>query len=686
MLEAAMTTFFVEASENLDLMEQSLLTIEAAGHSNYSEDVNAIFRAVHTIKGSAGMFGFDDVVSFTHVLENLLDELRNLGVELNGALVSLLFASCDHTGKLLDSTSSGEVSDELRQHSRRLIQQIENTCQLLSRNVNGTDVTDTATVANPYWHISLRMPITSFTDGMDPLPFIAYLGTLGKLISVDVVDALLPETKFFDLENCYLGFEISLESDATHEDILSTFEFIDAEQAVIVIEPFSMLSAYQQLLDARPETSQTLQRLGGHYDAIWKELQYLNSNDGEQVLKDNAHITQTNDDKTLSVNTNEAPKNSSLRVDSEKLDGLINLISELVTTAAGVALISQAIPNMNESVSNLNSLVEEIRDAALRLRMVPVAGTFNRFNRVVRDTALALGKEVSLIISGEDTELDKSVIEQIADPLVHLVRNAIDHGIEMPDERLSKGKPANGMLMLSAYHSSGSIVLKISDDGRGLNPQLIRQKAIEKGLISVEQSLSDEDIFQLIFEPGFSTKQVVTDLSGRGVGMDVVRRNITELRGRIEVNSELDKGTTISIFMPLTLAIIDGFLIGVGDERFVLPLDMVEECVALDEAELRAGDKGSYMSLRGEVLPLLDLRNLFDLKGNVSRRRSVIVIVTNNQKYGVIVDRLLGECQTVIKPLGTLFKKLSGVGGSTIMADGQVALILDMDNLTSNIR
>lgn len=688
MLEAAMATFFEEASENLDVMEQSLLKIELYKDTNYAEEVNAIFRAVHTIKGSAGMFGFDAVVSFTHVLENLLDNLRNLGITLNTELTTILFASRDHIEKLLASCTSGDTPPELMDRSNELANKIENNCLALSatnfpQSVN-TMTSEPLVVPNPYWHISLKMPQNSFIDGIDPLPLIAYLGTLGKLINVEVVIESFPEVADFDAESCYFGFEISLDSTLSMDEILSAFEFIDSAQTYIIIEPHSEVDKYLELLTLRSESRDALIRSWWKYDAIWKHELSANTDKNEYEFSDesarNAIPDKAGYEKDLG-----GYKNTSLRVDSEKLDTLINLIGELVTTGAGVALMSQAFPDMSESVSNLNGLVEEIRDSALRLRMVPVAGTFNRFNRLVRDTAKTLGKQVTLTMSGEDTELDKSVIEQIADPLVHLVRNAIDHGIEMPNERIAKGKSANGSLQLSAYHASGSIVLKISDDGKGLHPELIKKRAIEKGLINPEHNLSNEELFQLIFEPGFSTKETVTDLSGRGVGMDVVRRNINDLRGRIEIESEVDQGTTISIFMPLTLAIIDGFLVSVGNERFVLPLDTVEECVALDEADLKHGTKGSYMALRDQILPLLNLRDLFNLNGEVSRRRSVIVVLTNNHRYGLIVDRLLGESQTVIKPLGDLFKKLSGVSGSTIMADGNVALILDLDGLTSHL-
>ncbi len=681
MFEAAMSTFFEEASENLDLMEQSLLSLEQQSLTDPGDDLNALFRAVHTIKGSAGLFGFDKIVSFTHVLENMLQELRSRTLRPETQQASLLFSSRDHIEKQLAFYSRGSApDDDCDTESSQLIEQIQQACDGLVTATSSDSDVDQVTVDNstfnPYWYLSLRFDSDSFKDGMDPLPFIGYLGKLGRLIHVQILDRSFPEPEQFDPENCYLAIELILEADVSYDIILNTFEFVDSEQAVMVIEPGSPIEKYQQLLEARIEDREVIKRLLEETGSLPSEM--INMLDASKEIAKPVIQKTTTESST-------SHKSTSLRVDSDKLDTLINLIGELVTTGAGVALIAQTNPDMSESVSNLNGLVEEIRDAALRLRMVPVAGTFNRFTRIVRDTSKALGKEVMLTMSGEDTELDKSVIEHIADPLMHLVRNAIDHGIEMPAERLAKGKPAQGELRLSAYHESGAIVLEISDDGKGLNPELIRKRALERGLINTDQVLTREEAFQLIFEPGFSTKEEVTDLSGRGVGMDVVRRNITELRGRIEVDSELESGTTFRIFMPLTLAIIDGFLIAVANERFVLPLDAVEECVALTPSEINHGKNGAYMTLREEVLPILDLRQMFDLEGEVSRRQSVIVVDAGSQRFGLIVDRLLGEFQTVIKPMGNLFKKLAGISGSTIMADGEVALILDVEGLTTHI-
>ncbi|MBI4941947.1 MAG: chemotaxis protein CheA, partial [Actinobacteria bacterium] len=369
----------------------------------------------------------------------------------------------------------------------------------------------------------------------------------------------------------------------------------------------------------------------------------------------------------------------SIRVDALRLDRLIDVVGELVIAGAGAGL--HATTNGDEtllaSISELMRLVEEVRDSALQLRMVPIGTTFSRFQRVVRDVSADLGKDIALVISGGETEVDKALVEQIGDPLMHLVRNSMDHGIESAEVRAERGKPARGTLRLNAYHDSGSIVIEVSDDGGGIDPEKVLAKAVERGLVEAGASLSEQDIYQLIFEAGFSTAAQVSDLSGRGVGMDVVKRNVTALRGMIEVESKVGVGCTMRIRLPLTLAIIDGFLVGVGSASYVVPLDRVIECVELPpNSDLR-----DCMDLRGEVLPFIRLRSLFGIDGERPRRENVVVVEYAGMKVGLVVDALVGEFQTVIKPLGMLFGHVNGIGGATILGNGDVALIIDVSML-----
>ena len=371
---------------------------------------------------------------------------------------------------------------------------------------------------------------------------------------------------------------------------------------------------------------------------------------------------------------------------ADKLDQLINLVGELVIAGATSSSLAQThrIPALTKNSKRINSLVEEIRNGALSMRMVPIGETFSRFRRVVRDVCTDLGKQVELVLHGSDAELDKSVVEKIVDPLMHIVRNALDHGIELPADREAAGKSPTGRLLLSARHDCGMVVIEVKDDGRGLNRDRILAKALERGLVNAGDVLTDTDILQLVFAPGFSTAEAITKLSGRGVGMDVVKRNIESLRGTVCLHSQWGAGTTVEIRLPLTLAIIDGFLVRVGDSHLVLPLDMVVECINPHQFAVAANtfEVGSQatgrMQLRGQTLPLIHLRHLFKLEGQSSPRASVVVVRVGERRAGVVVDALLGEHQTVIKPLSRMFRRVRGVGGSTILGSGEVALILDV--------
>ena len=508
-----------------------------------------------------------------------------------------------------------------------------------------------------------------------------------------------------DPEACYLGFEISLAGDLDKAIIESAFEFVQADCTLCILPPHSQIDAYVQLIqDAARRTTARLgeilvacgsltereleeglriqEAMAGAADAGQTES---STEPLGEILVSQARVQPELVDaalekqrRTRDAKTREA---RAIRVDAAKLDDLINLVGELVIAGSAAETLAQRSRDRGllEANATIAHLVGAIRDSALHLRMVEIGETFNRFRRVVRDVAQELGKEVELTITGADTELDKAVVERIGDPLMHLVRNAMDHGLESPEQRRAAGKAAKGTLRLNAYHESGSIVIEIADDGAGLNRERILAKARERGLIQPGQTPSDQDIDHLIFEPGFSTAAEVTNLSGRGVGMDVVRRNIDALRGSIALESHPGAGTTVSIRLPLTLAIIDGFLIGVGAGAFVIPLDCVVECMRCDPEETQGQN---YINLRGQVLPFLRLRDLFDLTDRPPRRQNIVVIQCAGQRLGLVVDQLLGECQTVIKPLGRLLSHLRGFfAGSSILGSGEVAMILDVQEL-----
>ncbi|MFO8141381.1 MAG: chemotaxis protein CheA, partial [Marinobacter sp.] len=563
-------------------------------------------------------------------------------------------------------------------------------------------------VSSEYWHISVRFGPDSYRDGLEPSSFLRYLGNLGRVVYITTVTDQLPDLESFNPEACYLGFEIQFDSQASKQQIEEAFEFMREDGLVRILPPHSQLKRYVELIELLPEVDLRLGEIlvecgaltrGELHSALEQQRQFQGEAQsraqpakplGEMLMAEDprlAPVVEAALHKQEDVREKVAREQKTLRVDAHKLDELINLVGELVTAGASTVLQAErsADSQVIESVALLNNLLEDVRDATLKLRMVPIGATFAKFQRVVRDTAKDLGKDIDLVIKGADTELDKSVVEKIADPLMHLVRNALDHGIESPEDRRHAGKTATGTLTLNALHDSGSIVIEVTDNGKGLDVQKLRQKALEKGLIAEDDQLTRQQIFDLIFEPGFSTAAQVSNISGRGVGMDVVKRNITELRGRIVVESEPGTGTTIRIMLPLTLAIIDGFLVEVADDSYVIPLDLIQECVELNVNAENGHRKEPYINLKGQVLPLINLRDHFALEGRPHKRKSVVVVRVGGQRGGLVVDRLLGEFQTVIKPLGKVFEHVSGLSGSTILGSGKVALILDVQGLIKKL-
>jgi len=694
-LDQALQTFIVEARELLQAMEESLLQLESEPGDD--DAIGAIFRAAHTIKGSAGLFGLDPIVSFTHIVEDVLDRLRDGSVSVDAGLIAVLLKSGDHMLELIEVVASQGAqlqAPALAREAdlRQTLQAYQGPSQseTLEPEVLPDIEAAGADTQAVLWHISLRFSKDVFRNGMDPLSFLRFLNTLGEIVAVHTLTDNLPTVEAWDAESCYLGFEIDFHSSASHAAINEVFDFVREDCQIEIVQ-----TGTHQAADLLPDSG--------------TELVYQASNNIEQgtamvavgeLLDDQrsqprvpaplSNEKQSANEKQLSTDKPAESKSKDgryVRVNADKLDELINLVGELVIASAGATLLARTCDNdpLQESTSTVSGLVEEILDGALRLRMIPIGDTFNRFRRVVRDVSQELGKDIDLIISGAETELDKTVVEKIGDPLMHLLRNAMDHGIESAAERLAAGKPAKGHLHLNAYHDSGSIVLEIADDGAGLNRDRILEKAQERGLIAPGASLTDQEIYNLIFEAGFSTAQAVTNLSGRGVGMDVVKRNITLLRGTVDLDSKPGQGTVIRIRLPLTLAIINGFLVGIGQSTYVIPLDMVQECIELSEDDRQVSREQGYLDLRGEVLPLVYLRDHFQHEGPAARRQNVVVVRYAEHKAGLVVDDLLGEFQTVIKPLGKLFGALRGISGSTILGSGAVALILDIPALLSQI-
>ncbi|MEX8520561.1 MAG: chemotaxis protein CheA, partial [Leptothrix sp. (in: b-proteobacteria)] len=525
------------------------------------------------------------------------------------------------------------------------------------------------------WQISLRFGADALRNGLDPLSFIRYLDTLGQVLQIRTLAPELPALDALDAEHCYLGFEISYASSASQAEIEQVFDFV-RDDCEISITPAACPEP--------PAASFELATLPAAPVSI-----------PQATVEPQPTVTPITDptpasepERRTATRDRRSEDARFMRVPADKLDRLIDLIGELVIASSGAQLVARRdnSPTFAEAALRIATLVEEARDEALGLRMVPIGETFARFQRVVRDVSKQLGKGVELQITGGDTELDKAMVETLADPLMHLVRNSLDHGIETQAERLAAGKSATGRLALHAYHESGSILIEVSDDGRGLNRERILAKAIERDLIPADSQLSDDEIYQLIFRPGFSTAEQVTNLSGRGVGMDVVKRNVESLRGQIRVASQPGRGALMQIRLPLTLAIIDGFLTSVGGVSYVLPLDMVAECLEVPpECAEHPEQVAGHFDLRGEVLPYLDVGRYYRHAAPTQGRRSLVLVRDGASRIGLIVDRLLGEHQTVIKPLSPVFQDIRGLAGSTILGSGEVALILDVPGLVAQV-
>jgi two-component system chemotaxis sensor kinase CheA len=708
-INPALATFAQETDELLAVMEAALLSLTDA--PNNTDCINRLFRAVHTIKGSSGLFSFDDVVAFTHEAETVLDKVRSGEREMNAELVLVLLSCKDHTGQLIQQILLNEndpLSEALQQQGQKLIVQL--TGQLPSiagmptahlETTGHVELDDNSTDSSDNWVISLAFKPDALRNGMDPLSFIRYLQTLGKIIEVITTLPEIPSIGEMNPEECYLNFKIAFNSSADKKTIEDVFEFVEDDCIITIYPPNSRQEHYLQLLANLPEDQ--FKRLGEMLVEIGaltvKEVTQILSEQGDELNAEVKPIGEMLIDKHIlqqpvieqalkkqqAVKQEINKKSSFIRVDAEKLGDLINLVGELVISGAAMRLMAEKhhLPDIDDVSSTMGELIDDIRNTALQLRMIPIGETFTRFQRVVHDVSQELGKQIHLQITGGEAELDKTVVERINDPLTHMLRNSLDHGIELPEDRRLAGKPEIGTIQLNAYHNSGQITIQISDDGRGLDSEKILAKAIAKGLVKPDQILSQTEVFNLIFEPGLSTKEEVSNLSGRGVGMDVVKRNIELLRGSIEIDSQLGVGTTVTMHLPLTLAIIDGFMVEVQQELYIIPLSMVVECVEMDSTEWQAHEAQHYVNLHGQVLPYLRLGDFFhkNKKHSPAKRENLVVVRFGESKAGFVVDKLHGENQTVIKPLGKLFESLNGISGATVLGSGAVALILDVPGL-----
>ena len=681
-------TFLEESFEGIELMESSLLNL-AQGDD---ETINAIFRAAHSIKGGAGTFGFNHVTEFTHLVETLLDEMRDGRREVVQKDVEILLDSVDCMRLLIESirddsdyddskiiATSALLTTTLNSEQTSTINTYEDTADdVIEVAANKLDESSPVVVASDtdsdkcQWTISFVPEHHLVQTGNDPLLLLNALKELGD-ITISANCNAIPSLKEFDATELYISWQVELMTDANYEDIAEIFEWVEDECQLTIkeVQPTNKIEIIDENINRD--------------DSNTSEDKSSATPEQEVVVKPASNLSKKNSNAVSKSKV----ESGSIRVGVDKVDSLINLVGELVITQSMLSELGNdfepsKISRLNSGLEQLLQNTKELQESVMRIRMLPISFAFNRFPRLIHDLSKKMAKEIELVISGEQTELDKTVMEQIGDPLVHLVRNAVDHGIEATDIRLANGKPEKGTITLDAYHQGGSIVIEIKDDGGGIDRETVLTKAIEKGLVDESSSLTDNQVYDLLFEPGFSTAKALSDISGRGVGMDVVKRNIQSLGGRIQVESTLGQGSNFKVFLPLTLAILDGQLIKVGSEVYIIPLITIVESLQVQDAQINrtSGDMVLYR-LREDNVPVIPIYKLFNIPAqNKEISHALLVVVeAEGQKVGLMVDDLLAQQQVVVKSLNDNYQQVEGVSGATILGDGSVAMILDVPSM-----
>lgn len=691
--------FREEAQELLSELETALLELEE--EPGNSDIVDRVFRAMHTIKGSGAMFGFDDIAAFTHDVENMFDKVRNRELAVTRELLDLTLLSRDHIAHLLESSATGaevdaETEAELTARLKAMLGEADDSSGQEVAAVESSPLVAAEPGAQVVYRIRFKPARDIFLSGSNPLHLIDDLAQMGSMRCYPHFGEL-PGLEDLDVESCYVWWDILLLTDQTEEAIRDIFLFVedDCELTIQLVDGTGELDsdiAYKRLgeilLERGDVTQESLAEILREQRPIGRVLRdagLVTEDQVESALAEQKAVRELRKNRDTGGEKADAGGAASIRVAADKLDKLVDLVGELVIVQAQIAqyVHSSHDPFLNTLSEELERLSDELRDSTLSIRMLPIGTTFSKFRRLIRDLSSELGKEVELVTHGAETELDKTVIERLGDPLVHCLRNSLDHGIETPDVRAAAGKPRTGTITLAAEHSGGEVLISIMDDGAGLNRERILASAIAKGIISPEAELSDKEVCNLIFAPGFSTAAAITSVSGRGVGMDVVKRSIDALRGTIELDSIPGKGTTITIRLPLTLAIIDGLQIQVGNEFYVIPLNHVEECVEHISSSVN-GERQRIINLRGEIVPYITLREQFEVPGARPPIEQIVVVSASGSRYGIVVDHVIGEHQTVIKSLGKVYKDVEGISGATIKGDGSMALILDIPRLVQS--
>jgi len=700
--------FFEECFEGLDVMESGLLKLD---QGTDIEEINSIFRAAHSIKGGGASFGFMEISGFTHIMETLLDEMRDGRREVAVSIVDLLLESVDvlrgmvnaardetdndatrinEVQQKLEAMLAGEGPDEDTAPANNESDDEQDTAAVgkdPTTDYPTTDVANTSISPDPDgWLIRFRPHAGMLKSGNEPSRIFRGLQELGEL-QVEADTSAVPALDEINPEQCYLGWTLTLLGVIRKEDIDELFSWV-ADESDLDIVPLNGTAAPASDDAAISGQDAAATPVGTETSDEPAAQEETTSAESTEKQVSPAKETPKARPKTAAP----GKESSSIRVAIDKIDELINMVGELVITQSMLSQITERLEEgdthqmakLLDGVSQLECNTRELQESVLQIRMLPISFSFSRFPRLVRDMSGKMGKQIELKMTGENTEVDKTVLEKIGDPLVHLIRNSLDHGIEMPNVRRAAGKPETGILELCAYHEGGDIIIKVIDDGAGLNTERIRAKAIEKGLIGKNEEVPDDRLYNMIFQAGFSTAEEVTDVSGRGVGMDVVRRNIRDLGGNVSISSNDGAGSTVTIRLPLTLAILDGQLVQIGAETYIVSLVSIVESLQMQSGQISSvtGQSELYR-LRGDYIPVIRVNELFGMNsGNTELQDGLLVVVeADGQQVGLFVDDLMGQQQVVIKSLETNFRQLQGISGATILGDGTVALIVDVPGL-----
>jgi two-component system chemotaxis sensor kinase CheA len=686
--------FREEAHELLAELETSLLELEK--EPGDEDLIGRVFRAMHTLKGSSGMFGFDDIKKLTHDIENVYDMVRSGKMAVNSALIDMTLRACDEVKKMVEAEEDGEAVPEseaalaISGAFRSLLEDFRGEAKPEAAHdgrVPRADEEKKEGNAHTY-RISFRPAADIFLSGTNPLLLLNEVRDLG-LCDIVARTEQIPSLNEIDPEACYTGWEVMLTSEHDINAIRDIFIFVE-DQCTLDIEDITDDSGDEEaredrklgeILVKRGDISEPDLRkiLDSHkkIGEILVESGVVGAEKVEIALAEQKHVREVKQRKQV------VEAAASIRVPAEKLDRLVNMVGELVTVQSRLSQIStqRNDPLLIQVAEEVERLMADLRDNTMSIRMLAIGSTFSRFERLVRDLSAELGKDIVLKTEGAETELDKTVIEKLNDPLVHLIRNCIDHGIEAPAVREAAGKPRQGTVLLAAEHAGAHVVITIRDDGAGLDGEAIRAKAIERGIIAPDAELSERELYALILQPGFSTARKVTSVSGRGVGMDVVKKGIDALQGTIEIISKKGKGSSIILKLPLTLAIIDGLLVRIEESYFIMPLSAIEECVELTNADIARAHGKCIAEIRGEIVPYLRLRDAFAFAGQRPAIEQIVTTRINGGRVGFVVDQVIGGHQTVIKSMGQMCKDIKTVSGATILGDGTVALILDLPKI-----